>query len=207
MSSLAYYLPTDWEIKDFYRRNIDSLFRCCSFLTCGEGNPEEMAENIILRLLRKGMVFSSDQDGKAWMFLEAYRMSRKLPKSPDQKVDQAQSSLPAGEIARDTESQDDAAEAAACACETTAEPESGIPECSEADNSAPAEEPSGADMRPFPEQLRKLSRKDRLIALMYYCEGFRKSEIAAYLGWTSFMVDHRLNRIKKRILLEKGGEE
>jgi len=51
----------------------------------------------------------------------------------------------------------------------------------------------------FPQEIMNLSRKDRLVALLYYCEGYRRSEIANCLGCTSMAVSRRLKRLKKRI--------
>ena len=48
-------------------------------------------------------------------------------------------------------------------------------------------------------ELMKLSRKDRLIALLYYCEGYRKKEIADFLGCTEASVRRRLRRVKRRL--------
>ncbi len=44
--------------------------------------------------------------------------------------------------------------------------------------------------------LRRLSMKDRLTALLYYCEGMRKADIAACYGRPGFAVSRRLKRIK-----------
>ncbi|MDY4489660.1 MAG: sigma factor-like helix-turn-helix DNA-binding protein [Candidatus Faecousia sp.] len=46
-------------------------------------------------------------------------------------------------------------------------------------------------------ELQKLKRKDRLVALLYYCEGYRKKEIADYLGCTEASVRRRLARVKR----------
>ena len=57
------------------------------------------------------------------------------------------------------------------------------------------------------EELMKLSRKDRLIALLYYCEGYRKKEIADYLGCTEASVRRRLRRVKRRLDVDGDPEE
>ena len=202
---MAYYPPTDWELKDFYRQHADMLYRACSFLTCGEADAQAMVADIFLMLLRKGMIFSSDKDAKAWLLLAACKMSKKAPKVQ---------SIPAGATSEPELVLPDVVE------EQTEKEETAVAEQEEleeepADTAAvaePAEDPeevlpAGSSQGPFPEELRKLSRKDRLIVLMYYCEGFRKKEIADQLGWPTFRVDGRLRRIKKRILHEKGGEE
>lgn len=48
-------------------------------------------------------------------------------------------------------------------------------------------------------ELQKLKRKDRLVALLYYCEGYRKKEIADFLGCTEASVRRRLARVKRRL--------
>ncbi len=48
-------------------------------------------------------------------------------------------------------------------------------------------------------ELQKLKRKDRLVALLYYCEGYRKKEIADFLGCTGASVRRRLARVKRRL--------
>ena len=57
------------------------------------------------------------------------------------------------------------------------------------------------------EELMKLSRKDRLIALLYYCEGYRKKEIADFLGCTEASVRRRLRRVKRRLDVDGDPEE
>ena len=52
-------------------------------------------------------------------------------------------------------------------------------------------------------ELQKLKRKDRLVALLYYCEGYRKKEIADYLGCTEASVRRRLARVKRRLAVEE----
>ena len=56
-------------------------------------------------------------------------------------------------------------------------------------------------------ELMKLSRKDRLIALLYYCEGYRKKEIADFLGCTEASVRRRLRRVKRRLDVDGDPEE
>ena len=184
---MTYYPPTDWELKDFYREHADVLFRCCSFLTCGKADVRKMTQDIFMRMLTKGITFSSDKDAKAWMMLSAYKMSRKPPVTDD-------AVSPSGADAEEalvTEDSDiDAGQ------DNTEDTKANGPEV-----------PCVPVPVVFPAELRDLSRKDRLIAAFYYCEGFRKAEIAKYLGWTTFMVSHRLRRIRKKILQEKGGEE
>ena len=57
------------------------------------------------------------------------------------------------------------------------------------------------------EELMKLSRKDRLIALLYYCEGYRKKEIADFLGCTEASVRRRLRRVKRRLDVDGDPED
>ena len=185
---MSYYPPTDWMLKDFYRENAESLFRCCSFLTCGQADAQKMVRDIFMRMLSKGISFSSDKDAKAWMMLTAYKMSRKPPEALPVYAEQ----VDAPEVDRIADSD----------AEQTSETVQVKDVQEEADTVTSGETPVV-----FPSELRELSRKDRLIAAFYYCEGFRKAEIAKYLGWTTFMVSHRLRRIRKKVLQEKGGEE
>ena len=221
---MAYYPPTDWELKDFYREHVDSLYRGCCFLTCGQGDAQKMTEQILLSLLHKGMIFSSDKDARAWMFLKAFKMSRKPPKRilMEQTVEQV-SDLPQESIEdNNTEPDRSAVEVADVGEEDSPEEETNktdAVQCNNGDESAISAaddeviNPVSDDIKKeidtvlFPEELRKLSRKDRLIALMYYCESYRKAEIANYLGWPTFRVNNRLVRIKKHILSEKGVAE
>ena len=173
---MSYYPPTDWMLKDFYREHAGSLFRCCSFLTCGQADVQKMVRDIFLRMLSKGISFSSDRDARAWLLLTAYAMSRKPP------IASAASDISDEEQNADVVQEPLIQE---------------VPDSMTA-ITTPVE---------FPAELRDLSRKDRLIAVFYYCEAFRKAEIAKYLGWTTFMVRHRLRRIRKRVIQEKGGEE
>lgn len=55
-------------------------------------------------------------------------------------------------------------------------------------------------------ELLKLRRKDRLVALLYYCEGYRKKEIADYLGCTEAAVRRSLARVKRRLAVEEPEE-
>ena len=181
---MTYYPPTDWMLKDFYRDHADALFRCCSFLTCGQADAQKMVREIFLRMLSKGITFSSDKDARAWMMLTAYKMSRKPPML---------SSVPAP-----------VPDVHGSACDADmADSDGQTAEIPKEDVSGPSAE----TLPEFPSELRELSRKDRLIAVFYYCEGLRRAEIAKYLGWTTFMVSHRLRRIRKKVLHEKGGEE
>ena len=184
---MSYYPPTDWELKDFYREHADALFRCCAFLTCGKADVSKMAQDIFMHMLTKGISFSSDKDAKAWMMLSAYKVSRKPP-------------VPADDVTM---------------AEAAAEKTNGAEEAAEPSETAhidgrlsqTPEVPCSLVSMEFPLELRELSRKDRLIAAFYYCEGFRKAKIAKYLGWPTFRVSHRLRRIRRRILQEKGGDE
>ena len=195
---MSYYPPTDWELKDFYREHADALFRCCSFLTCGKADTAKMVREIFMRMLEKSIVFSTDRDARAWMLLSAYKMSRKPP-------------LPVADAAAvtvDTETTAAGAPASATDGEEAVETEQETSHAqdAEAPDLAVDEQVQTGSMG-FPQELQELSGKDRLIAVFYYCEGFRKAEIAKYLGWTTFMVRHRLRRIRKKILQEKGGDE
>lgn len=189
---MSYYPPTDWMLKDFYRENADALFRCCSFLTCGQADAQKMVRDIFMRMLSKGISFSSDKDAKAWMMLTAYKMSRKPPIPAPVQEDTP--------VDHDTDSEADLTDRTDAEQEAAPDTVTGIRD--EKDT-----ETAGRTPTVFPSELLDLSGKDRLIAAFYYCEGFRKAEIAKYLGWTTFMVSHRLRRIRKKILQEKGGEE
>ena len=189
---MSYYPPTDWMLKDFYREHAESLFRCCSFLTCGQADVQKMVRDIYLRMLSKGISFSSDKDARAWLLLTAYAMSKRPPLAS-----------PAPEKISDDSDICSEADKADCSSEEQgAEAVQGA-EGLEMSNSGPV---ISVPVE-FPSELRDLSRKDRLIAVFYYCEAFRKAEIAKYLGWTTFMVRHRLRRIRKKVIQEKGGEE
>ena len=59
--------------------------------------------------------------------------------------------------------------------------------------------PKNAEVSEQGQELLKLKRKDRLVALLYYCEGYRKKEIADYLGCTEASVRGRLARVKRRL--------
>ena len=59
--------------------------------------------------------------------------------------------------------------------------------------------PKDAEISEQGQELLKLKRKDRLVALLYYCEGYRKKEIADYLGCTEASVRRRLARVKRRL--------
>lgn len=218
---MAYYPPTDRELKDFFREHADAVYRSCGFLTCGKADTQKMVKDVFLKLLTNGMIFASEKDAKAWMILTAYKLSRKASKyAPAEEPEISEQQEP--EIVSEENNIENGPEQTACdanelpavASETeepnreeVAEPQEAVPA---AEEDRPAEEepetaPVAAAMV-FPPELQKLSRKDRLVALLYYCEGYRKSEIASYLGSTTFMISSRLKRIKKRILQESGGE-
>ena len=57
--------------------------------------------------------------------------------------------------------------------------------------------PKNAEVSEQGRELLKLKRKDLLVALLYYCEGYRKKEIADYLGCTEASVRRRLARVKR----------
>ena len=59
--------------------------------------------------------------------------------------------------------------------------------------------PKDAEVPEQSKELLKLKRKDLLVALLYYCEGYRKKEIADYLGCTEAAVRRRLSRVKRRL--------
>lgn len=141
---MAYVPPSDWELKDFIRDHAEAVYRGCGFLTVGRMDALSTTREIFRRLLSQGMEFRSERDARAWMILNAYKMSRKAPR--------------------------DAAAA-----------------------------PQG-------QELLKLRRKDRLVALLYYCEGYRKKEIADYLGCTEASVRRRLSRVKRKLAVEEQEE-
>ena len=186
---MSYYPPTDWMLKDFYREYADSLFGCCSFLTCGQADAQKMVRDIFMRMLTKGISFSSDKDAKAWLMLTAYKMSKKPPVA--------------------TSGDEKASVGAGMDCDASPAEGADREQVPDAVHSVDMQQETESvqESVEFPLELQRLSRKDRLIAAFYYCEGFRKAEIAKYLGWTTFMVSHRLRRIRKKVLHEKGGEE
>ena len=55
--------------------------------------------------------------------------------------------------------------------------------------------------------LDRLSRKNRLVAMLYYCEGYRKKEIADLLGCPEFWIRWRLARVKRRLASRTDPEE
>ena len=63
--------------------------------------------------------------------------------------------------------------------------------------------PKNAEVSEQGRELLKLKRKDLLVALLYYCEGYRKKEIADYLGCTEASVRRRLARVKRRLAVEE----
>lgn len=219
---MAYYPPTDRELKDFFREHADAVYRSCGFLTCGKADTQRMVKDIFLKLLKNGMIFTSDKDAKAWMILTAYKLSRKASKYAPTQEQEISEQQPETTITEDDNAS--SAEQTACdetvvsaSCETSeteapereeeSDPQEVAPAIAE-ESAAQTEGETAVVTAPmvFPQELQKLSRRDRLIALLYYCEGYRKSEIASYLGVTTFMIGSRLKRIKKRILQESGGE-
>lgn len=70
---------------------------------------------------------------------------------------------------------------------------------------APDPEPFRPTAPSYEPEIMGLSARDRLIAVMYYCEGFRKTEIAAYLGVTTFMIRTALKRINRTVTGKHGG--
>ena len=66
--------------------------------------------------------------------------------------------------------------------------------------------PKDAQVQEQCKELQKLRRKDLLVALLYYCEGFRKKEIADYLGCTEAAVRRRLARVKRKLAVEEAEE-
>ena len=66
--------------------------------------------------------------------------------------------------------------------------------------------PRDAAAAPQGQELLKLRRKDRLVALLYYCEGYRKKEIADYLGCTEASVRRRLSRVKRKLAVDEQEE-
>lgn len=67
--------------------------------------------------------------------------------------------------------------------------------------------PKGAQPCEMGLELHKLSRKNRLVALLYYCEGYRKQEIADLLGCPEFWVRWRLARVKRKLDADGEPEE
>ncbi len=135
---MAYIPPLDREIKDFYRAHCESVYRGCTFLAAGQGDPAELTRQVFWKLLKKGYEFTSDADAKAWMLMQAAKLCKK---------------------GREEKKEEEAA-------------------------------------APFA-GLGRLSMKDRLTALLYYCEGMRKADIAACYGRPAFAVSRRLKRIRK----------
>ena len=66
--------------------------------------------------------------------------------------------------------------------------------------------PKDAQVQEQCKELQKLRRKDLLVALLYYCEGYRKKEIADYLGCTEAAVRRRLARVKRKLAVEEAEE-
>ena len=51
------------------------------FLTDGQADAQAMMQEILLKMLNKGIHFSSSADAKAWLILSAYKMRRKAMKA------------------------------------------------------------------------------------------------------------------------------
>lgn len=66
--------------------------------------------------------------------------------------------------------------------------------------------PKDAQVQEQCKELQKLRRKDLLVALLYYCEGYRKKEIADYLGCTEAAVRRRLARVKRKLAVDEPEE-
>ena len=49
---MAYYPPTDRELKDFFREHADAVCRSCGFLTCGKADTQRMVKDVFLKLLK-----------------------------------------------------------------------------------------------------------------------------------------------------------
>lgn len=269
---MSYVPPINREIKDFYKDHVDALYRSCCFLTGGQGDAEEMVKTVFLRLLAKGLEFSSDRDARAWMILESYKLTKHPPKTrtlpvPVEPVPATVEAIPPAVVEPVTE---EAAQEPSCTealpvaetpaaleenevpveeMEETAEENKAsmeeeetaeeeieplVEESSAEDPEVPAEAEAPSAVSPeqpeeapasLPEsvaaeaaedsaqkadvfaEIRKLSYKNRLVALLYYCEGYRKSEIAAYLGCPEFRIRSRLRRVAKLVQDDMGGEE
>ena len=212
---MAYMLPTDWELKDFYREHADSLYRSCMFLTDGQADAQAMMQEILLKMLNKGIHFSSSADAKAWLILSAYKMRRKAMKAYV-----AAQAMPAASVQSEETQEVSAQEisvqeepvAAEVLVEETPDLDKGATEAHVVEPAEP-EVPVDAEQVQIPEanqvyseRLLKLRAKDRLVALLYYCEGYRKTEIGKYLGCPTFAVRFRLARIKRRLRVPKEGE-
>jgi len=227
---MVYYPPSDWELIDFYRNHVDAVFRSSCFLACSQDVAERMVREIYMKLLNRGMVFSSEKDARAWMILEAYKMAKRLPKNKEKTVDHTTTVVVEERLEATVENTvaadnsvnvseeniqtDEYADTQEEKTEHSENEETSIPEVlSDSDESVQQvegitkEEPEDKPTPLVPAEFSALSMKNRLIALLYYCEGYRKSEIAAYLGCTTFMIRFRLRRIKKRIVKQTGGNE
>ncbi len=166
---MSYIPPLDREIKDFYRNHADAVYQGCCFLTGGQADTAALTKDVFLKLLGKGLEFSSDKDARAWMLMAAMKLSKKAKPAPQQ------NNVP------------------------QEKPE-------EAREEAPVVEeiPIPAEGRDPMAGVRLLSRKSRLTALLYYCEGYRKAEVASYLGCTGPAVSSRLRKIQKQFPEESG---
>ena len=176
------------------------------------------------------MEFDSDREARAWMILMAYKLRRKAMRAvPAAASDVVNETAPVPTESnceeREQESCDGVSpeeapvivvDESADSSESEALQESGCEEVpSEASvqeevsqqNTAekmPLDESSEPQTAEYAPELMKLSAKNRLVALLYYCEGYRKTEIANFLGCTTFAVAHRLSRIKRLIREERG---
>lgn len=259
---MAYIPPTDWELRDFYREHADTVYRSCMLFTNAQADCRAMMKEIFLKLLDKGMEFTTASDAKAWMILSAYKMRRKaVAAAKKQKPKEALCSVQEQEIYSEKQTeqlQSNVLEMEpACAEE---EPSAvvkedtqnqgqnavDLPETEETCDNAPVKEPSAEDsisseetVNPedaeeklvvaqdetasveklseqlpseqvrqspeYPAEIASLSSRERLVAVMYYCEGFRKTEIASYLGCTIFGVRRVLKRIGRKLPGINGG--
>lgn len=258
---MAYIPPTDWELRDFYREHADTVYRSCMLFTNGQADCRLMTKEIFLKLLDRGMEFSTTSDAKAWMILSAYKRRRSAIRAAkkqtitDVKVfpesneitdlqspaeEDTTVSVDNGDIIESSEenvlSQDmnrgaDETESVfheeEASCDDGNEAEPGPEICPDENDCTPevvAEEEALEDTVPscpvfaipesevttkeshvYPQEVLKLSGKDRLVAVLYYCEGFRKTEIASYLGCTVFAVRRILKRISRKIPEANGG--
>jgi len=262
---MAYIPPTDWEMRDFYREHADMVYRSCVLFTEGRADAQAMTKEIFLKLLDRGMVFSSAEDARAWMILSAYKMRKKavraakkrltgetvpekpaVPLDPEPAVEvTSEEKLPQTEVSEtdegnedrndspevvpdaiptgpdaSTEPEADSGEVSspeevpaetASAGETPSEevPHNETPEISPPEAVPSQDAPNPGRSEPgipgYGPEVLTLSARDRLIALMYYCEGFRKTEIAACLGVTTFMIRTALKRINRLVTGKHGG--
>lgn len=222
---MSYVPPINREIQDFYRNHVDAVYRSCCFLTGGQGNAQAMTRDVFLKLLGQGLEFSSDKDARAWMLLTACRLAKKkeyfAPEAPVQSVpetppEEPEISEPADETVQEEPAAVQNPESEAARNEQEEPQPAQIPEQSAApeqqetapgQEAAPEQQVEAVAIQDVYAEIRKLSRKNRLIALLYYCEGYRKSEIANYLGCLDMVVKARLKQVKKVIQDDMGGDE